>query len=45
VPTAAQRFEAKRVGTHITYTRSGHDVPSISPGAVDRAVVAANSIR
>ncbi|MET9906058.1 hypothetical protein ABZZ74_04445 [Streptomyces sp. NPDC006476] len=46
VPTAAQKFEAKRVGAHITYTRSGHDVPSISPEAVDRAVVAAaNSLR
>ncbi|MEU1274846.1 alpha/beta hydrolase [Streptomyces sp. NPDC005799] len=46
VPTAAQKFEAKRVGAHITYTRSGHDVPSISPAAVDRAIVAAaNSIR
>jgi len=41
VPTAAQKFEAKRVGAHISYTRSGHDVPSISPGAVDRAIVAA----
>ncbi|MER6267994.1 alpha/beta hydrolase [Streptomyces sp900105755] len=41
VPTAAQEFEAKRVGAHIIYTRSGHDVPSISPGAVDRAIVAA----
>ncbi|MFK0160823.1 alpha/beta fold hydrolase [Streptomyces sp. NPDC090493] len=45
VPTAAQKFEAKRVGAHISYTRSGHDVPSISPGAVDRAIVAAaNSV-
>ncbi|MFG3289460.1 alpha/beta fold hydrolase [Streptomyces sp. NPDC048179] len=41
VPTAAQKFQAKRVGAHISYTRSGHDVPSISPGAVDRAIVAA----
>ncbi|MFE3855339.1 alpha/beta fold hydrolase [Streptomyces griseorubiginosus] len=41
VPTAAQKFQANRVGAHIIYTRSGHDVPSISPGAVDRAIVAA----
>ncbi|MFF4015364.1 hypothetical protein [Streptomyces sp. NPDC001843] len=41
VPTAAQKFEAKRVGAHISYPRSGHDVPSTSPGAVDRAIVAA----
>ncbi|MFF4115806.1 alpha/beta fold hydrolase [Streptomyces sp. NPDC001714] len=46
VPTAAQKFEANRVGAHIIYTRSGHDVPSISPGAVDRAIVAAaNTVR
>ncbi|MGW3956917.1 alpha/beta hydrolase [Streptomyces sp. NPDC004752] len=45
VPTAAQKFQANRVGAHIIYTRSGHDVPSISPGAVDRAIVAAaNSV-
>ncbi|MET7478761.1 alpha/beta hydrolase family protein [Streptomyces sp. NPDC005648] len=45
VPTAAQEFEAKRVGAHLIRTRSGHDVPSISPGAVDRAIVAAaNSV-
>lgn len=41
VPTAAQKFQANRVGAHIIYTRSGHDVPSTSPGAVDRAIVAA----
>ncbi|WP_199844669.1 alpha/beta hydrolase [Streptomyces sp. DSM 15324] len=41
VPTVAQKFAARRVGAHISYTRSGHDVPSISPGAVDRAIVAA----
>ncbi|MEW2397069.1 alpha/beta hydrolase [Streptomyces sp. NPDC046862] len=41
VPTAAQKFEANRVGAHLIYTRSGHDVPSISPEAVDRAIVAA----
>lgn len=45
VPTAAQKFEARRVGAPISYTRSGHDVPAISPGAVDRAIVAAaNSV-
>lgn len=41
VPTAAQKFEAHRVGAHISYTRSGHDVPSISPKAVEKAIVAA----
>ncbi|MEU6348251.1 alpha/beta hydrolase [Streptomyces sp. NPDC047072] len=41
VPTAAQKFGAERVGAHITYTRSGHDVPAISPEAVNRAIVAA----
>lgn len=46
VPTAAQKFGAERVGAHVIYTRSGHDVPSISPGAVDRAIVAAaDSVR
>jgi hypothetical protein len=46
VPTAAQKFEAGRVGAHVIYTRSGHDVPSISPGAVDRAIAAAaDSVR
>lgn len=41
VPTAAQKFEANRVGARLIYTRSGHDVPSIRPEAVDRAIVAA----
>lgn len=41
VPTAAQKFGAKRVGAHVIHTRSGHDVPAISPEAVDRAIVAA----
>lgn len=41
VPPAAQEFEADRVGAHLIHTRSGHDVPSISPEAVNRAIVAA----
>ncbi|MFF7762892.1 alpha/beta fold hydrolase [Streptomyces griseorubiginosus] len=41
VPTAAQEFGARRVGAHLIRTRSGHDVPAISPEAVDRAIVAA----
>jgi len=43
VPTAAQKFEARRMGAHITYTRSGHDVAAISPAAVNRAVAAATN--
>jgi pimeloyl-ACP methyl ester carboxylesterase len=45
VPTKAQEFGAQRVRAHITYARSGHDVPAIRPGAVDCAIVeAANSV-
>lgn len=46
VPTKAQEFEASRVGAHVSYARSGHDVPAIAPGAVDVAIIAAaNSVR
>ncbi|MFC8434118.1 alpha/beta fold hydrolase [Streptomyces sp. NPDC057253] len=41
VPTAAQKYQADRVGAHVIRARSGHDVPSISPAAVNRAIVAA----
>ncbi|MEU0949680.1 alpha/beta hydrolase [Streptomyces canus] len=45
VPTAAQKFGANRVGAHLIRTSSGHDVPSISPQAVNRAITAAaNSV-
>lgn len=41
VPTAAQKFEANRVGAHLIHTRSGHAVPSISPEAVNRPTLGA----